>query len=392
MPAVTFIIPMYRGEATLTGCLASLRAQRFRDWECIGIDDGSPDSSAEMFAAAAAGDGRLQLVRHASNQGVGAARATGLARARGVAVHLLDQDDHVSPEGIRFALRALLRDDVTPAVYGDFVVADTRTGRHHVYDQMPTSMDFRALLHGPQFCPIAVLHRRSAMEAAGGCTSGFDNCDDWDLWARMARLGPPLRHVPHVLGEWRIHGDNNSRMAQRTFVSGLAVLERMHGPDPRVRAPSPAWAAGADPEGKAGRVLRFFWLQVANRVAHRDSEGALALAREYAQRFGPEALPAASVAYLDAAMPSAQALAGGTASTYLLELHDFLEQLFVDFEELLGQRGFALSVLRVVVQEHIRRLAATNDRLAGEVKRYRASRSYRIGRRIVWMARALTGR
>ena len=390
MPAVTFILPMYRGEATLQGCLASLRDQRFRDWECIGVDDASPDRSAEIFAAAAAGDGRLQLVRHPSNQGVGAARATGLARAQGFAVHLLDQDDHLNPEGVRLALRALRRDDSTPAVYGNFVATDTRTGHRRVYDEMPPSMDFRALLHGPQFCPIAVLHRRSTMEAAGGCTPGFDNCDDWDLWARMARLGPALRHVPHVLGEWRIHAENNSRVTLRTFSSGLEVLERMHGPDPRVATPSPAWAAGADLGGKAERVLSFFWLQVANRVAHRDSDGALALAQEYVRRFGSEALPVSSITHLDAAMPSARALAGESGSTYVVDLYEFLEALLADLERLLGQPGFALGAMRALSQEHVRRLAATNERLASAVESYRTSRSYRIGRKIMSLANALT--
>ena len=45
MPQISVIVPVYRVERDLPRCLDSIVAQTFTDWECILIDDGSPDNS-----------------------------------------------------------------------------------------------------------------------------------------------------------------------------------------------------------------------------------------------------------------------------------------------------------------------------------------------------------
>jgi glycosyltransferase involved in cell wall biosynthesis len=45
------------------------------------VDDGSPDSSAELVSSAAKEDSRILLIRHAANQGVGGAMVTGYRKA-----------------------------------------------------------------------------------------------------------------------------------------------------------------------------------------------------------------------------------------------------------------------------------------------------------------------
>lgn len=47
MPKVSIIIPVYKVEKYIRECLDSIVSQTFTDWECILIDDGSPDKSGE---------------------------------------------------------------------------------------------------------------------------------------------------------------------------------------------------------------------------------------------------------------------------------------------------------------------------------------------------------
>lgn len=47
-PKITIIVPVYNVERYLRRCLDSISAQTFTDWECILIDDGSPDAKREM--------------------------------------------------------------------------------------------------------------------------------------------------------------------------------------------------------------------------------------------------------------------------------------------------------------------------------------------------------
>jgi glycosyltransferase involved in cell wall biosynthesis len=73
-----------------------LLGQTLRDIEVICVDDASTDESLQVVEAAMARDVRVRLVRHASNQGLSAARNTGLAEAKGEWTLFIDSDDVVS--------------------------------------------------------------------------------------------------------------------------------------------------------------------------------------------------------------------------------------------------------------------------------------------------------
>lgn len=92
LPTASIIIPVYRAERFLPRCLHSVAAQSFADWECLLIDDGSPDGSAGICRQFAAKDPRFVLFQQ-ENRGPGAARNAGLRLAKGEFVLFLDSDD-----------------------------------------------------------------------------------------------------------------------------------------------------------------------------------------------------------------------------------------------------------------------------------------------------------
>src|SRR4051794_36192053 len=53
-PAISVIIPVYNGASVLNRCLARLSTSCDAIWECIVVDDGSTDGSAEVARAAGA--------------------------------------------------------------------------------------------------------------------------------------------------------------------------------------------------------------------------------------------------------------------------------------------------------------------------------------------------
>jgi glycosyltransferase involved in cell wall biosynthesis len=73
MPEISIIIPIYNVEKYLRLCLDSVLAQTFVNYECILVDDGSPDKCPEICDEYAVKDNRFVVV-HQKNAGVSAAR------------------------------------------------------------------------------------------------------------------------------------------------------------------------------------------------------------------------------------------------------------------------------------------------------------------------------
>lgn len=96
-PKISIIVPVYNVERYLCEALDSTRAQTFTDWECILVDDGSPDSCGQICDQYAAADSRFRVV-HRPNGGLSAARNSGLREARAPYISFLDSDDTISPD------------------------------------------------------------------------------------------------------------------------------------------------------------------------------------------------------------------------------------------------------------------------------------------------------
>ncbi|MBW4459913.1 MAG: glycosyltransferase [Nodosilinea sp. WJT8-NPBG4] len=89
---VSIILPAYNAASTLGQTVASVQAQTVPDWEVIIVDDGSDDNTPALAAQFAAQDERIRTVSQ-PNQGVSAARNTGIAIARYDWLLFLDADD-----------------------------------------------------------------------------------------------------------------------------------------------------------------------------------------------------------------------------------------------------------------------------------------------------------
>ncbi len=93
-PKISVIVPVYKAEKYIRRCLDSIVAQTFTNWECILVDDGSPDNSGKICDEYAERDGRFRVI-HQANAGVSAARQKGLENCIGEYVIHTDPDDWV---------------------------------------------------------------------------------------------------------------------------------------------------------------------------------------------------------------------------------------------------------------------------------------------------------
>ncbi|MES1955151.1 glycosyltransferase family 2 protein [Salinisphaera hydrothermalis] len=94
-PAISIVVAAHNIATYIDDCLRSLLVPEARDCEIIVIDDGSTDATPARLASYR--DSRLRVVSQA-NGGLGAARNTGIAEARGRYLLFVDGDDWTSPD------------------------------------------------------------------------------------------------------------------------------------------------------------------------------------------------------------------------------------------------------------------------------------------------------
>lgn len=95
MTKLSIIIPIYNVEKYLNECLNSLLSFSKKTIEYILIDDGSTDSSYKIAELYTQKDNRFKLFTQ-KNQGLGAARNTGIKKAKGDYICFLDSDDYIN--------------------------------------------------------------------------------------------------------------------------------------------------------------------------------------------------------------------------------------------------------------------------------------------------------
>jgi glycosyltransferase involved in cell wall biosynthesis len=100
-PAVSIIIPVYNVEKQLRRCLDSVLAQTFAAYECILVDDGSPDNCPAICDEYAAKDGRFKVIHKKQNEGLPKARKSGLDAAAAELVTHVDSDDWIEPDALK---------------------------------------------------------------------------------------------------------------------------------------------------------------------------------------------------------------------------------------------------------------------------------------------------
>jgi len=100
MVSVSVVIPVYKVEAYLDGCVESVLAQAFKDFEIILVDDGSPDRCPRMCDEWAGKDARIHVV-HKENGGLDSARKAGIAHCTGEVTVFLDSDDLLMPDALQ---------------------------------------------------------------------------------------------------------------------------------------------------------------------------------------------------------------------------------------------------------------------------------------------------
>lgn len=118
MAKVSIIIPTYNVEMYLVECMESIIHQTLKDIEIICINDGSTDGSLEILKSYAQKDDRIVLVDK-ENGGYGIAMNIGLEKATGEYIGIVEPDDFVKLDMYE-SLYQIAKDNDLDFVKADF--------------------------------------------------------------------------------------------------------------------------------------------------------------------------------------------------------------------------------------------------------------------------------
>ncbi|MEO6219166.1 MAG: glycosyltransferase [Ginsengibacter sp.] len=251
---ISIIIPAYNAAATIVETLESVLAQTNSNWEAIVIDDGSVDETIAVVDGYCAKEKRITRLSQL-NQGVSAARNTGIDHANFEWLLFLDADDWISPYYVERTINLIDSDPGLDAVHCGWVrIAPDGTQLKERY--APEFSDLFPVL--ATTCPFAVHAcsiRKTIANKAGRFDPAVKNCQDWDFWQRVARTGAKFGAVREVLALYRMQANSLSSDRNQFYADAMRMLIQGHSPDPRVLVPDPKYKDGQSRENLSSLKL-----------------------------------------------------------------------------------------------------------------------------------------
>jgi glycosyltransferase involved in cell wall biosynthesis len=202
---ISIIIPCYKQAQYLEEALQSVLEQTYMDWECIIVNDGSPDHTNEIAQKWIAKDDRFKYVFQ-ENGGLSSARNAGITIAEGEFILPLDADDRINTKYLKLALHEFKRDPTLKLVYCKAEKFGEESG---IWNLPPFSIVEIARFNSI-FC--SAVFKRSEWQRVGGYDSTMIyGLEDWELWIAILKEGGNVKCIDYVGFYYRITAGSMAR-------------------------------------------------------------------------------------------------------------------------------------------------------------------------------------
>lgn len=209
-PLVSIVIVLYNSEQWLEPCLRSVAALDYRPLELLFVDNGSTDASIKVAREASSSVGLdASVLELGRNSGFAAANNSGVRKAQGEVVLLLNPDTEVYPDMLDPLVDALRSDDTGIAgckVY----YPDGRTLQHaggyvrhnglsmHYGVNEEDKGQYDEVRDVTYVTGAAIALRKDVFESSGGFDPGYFPAyfEETDLCLCMKRQGKKVLYIP----------------------------------------------------------------------------------------------------------------------------------------------------------------------------------------------------
>lgn len=236
MPTVSIIVPCYRHAHFLPVTLESVQCQTLASWECLIIDDGSPDATREVARSWISKDSRFKYF-HKNNGGLSSARNFGLAQAKGRFIQFLDSDDVILPTKLQLQVSQLTDSPLHSLSFCDYF----RGSHDDIYVQpkqpvpylppileevtsiLELAADWETRLSIPAHC---FLFGRVFFDEGIAFDANLPNHEDWDCWMQIFSKVEAVRYSADKLAIYRYHPESMCRNLTSMKQGYLQAIEK----------------------------------------------------------------------------------------------------------------------------------------------------------------------
>jgi glycosyltransferase involved in cell wall biosynthesis len=233
-PRVSVVIPVYNRAATIERAIRSVLSQSYGNIEIVVVDDGSSDDPASVVAKFRSP--AIRMLWTNGRTGAAAARNLGIRQSSGTLVAFLDSDDVWDARKIELQVACFERGAT------DLGAVYTGIRTHHpdgsVTETLPEYrgqlfkiLQWRNKVGGAS----TVMVKRAVLDEVGLFDTTLPACEDWDLWARIAR-----KYLFDFVAAPCVdyHADRSDRLSHRSkavFIANHRIFRRLNGHRPAAR-------------------------------------------------------------------------------------------------------------------------------------------------------------
>ena len=234
-PKIDILLPCYNSSATLYRTIGSIRAQTFRNFRVIMIDNNSSDNSVDVFEGA--GDDRFECRRYSETVPLGVNFNRCLDYATADYYCIMHADDEYQSNYLELMYEAMERNpDVTLAFCNAHIIDESSKRRISIKNILKKSATSsgdvkysgcEGLAWISEYNKIiapSVMYRRSAISTVGRFNPALKFTLDWEYYFRTLKARGRLLHVNQVLFNYRIH----PRQQTAALIASMEKYYEMH--------------------------------------------------------------------------------------------------------------------------------------------------------------------
>ena len=205
----SIVIPLYNKELSIANTIQSVLSQTFQDFEIVVVNDGSTDRSAKIIEQM--NDPRIRLI-HQKNQGVSAARNTGIREAKYEWIAFLDGDDLWEKNHLKEIIKmmSIFPDErvyTTSFIFSNDNNTHSEKTTNHIYK---IKNYFKEAFEKPIIWTSVLVFHKSCINKAGGFNTNLTTGEDLDLWHRLS-YNYNIIKSNSVTAIYRIEAENRSK-------------------------------------------------------------------------------------------------------------------------------------------------------------------------------------